>query len=73
MKGLIKQAQREVEHSEKFIDNQKRLNLHENQEGMYECRGRIEEAYPVYIPPKSILSQNIIFFAHKSTLHGAIT
>ena len=26
-KHLIKQAQREVEHSEKFMDNQKRVNL----------------------------------------------
>ena len=30
-KYLIKQAQRKVEHSEKFIVNQKRLNLHKNQ------------------------------------------
>ena len=59
MKGLIKQAQREVEHSEKFIDNQKRLNLHENQEGIYECRGRIEGAYPVYIPPEPMLVKKL--------------
>ena len=36
-KYLIKPAQREVEHSEKFIDNQKRLNLYKNQEGIYKC------------------------------------
>ena len=29
-KNLIKQAQREVRHIEKIIDNQKRLNLHKN-------------------------------------------
>ena len=46
-KYLIKQVQKEVEHSEEFIANQKRLNLHQNQEGIYECRGRIEGAYPV--------------------------
>ena len=39
--------------------NQKRLNLHKNQEGIYECRGRIEGAYPIYIPSESILSQKI--------------
>ena len=71
-KYLIKQVQREVEHSEKFIDNQKRLNLHKNQEGVYECRGRIQRAYPVYIPSESMLSQNI-FSADKSTLHGGVT
>ena len=62
-----------MEHSEKFIDNQKRLNLHENQERIYECRGRIEGAYPVYIPSESILSQKLIFSAHKGTLHGGVT
>ena len=45
------------------MDNQERLNLRKNQEGIYECRGRIEGAYPVYIPSESILSQIIIFFA----------
>ena len=55
-KYLIKQAQKEAEHSEKFIDNQRRLNLHKNQERIYECRGRIEGPYPVYIPSESILS-----------------
>ena len=57
----------------KFIDNQKRLNLHKNQEGIYEFRGGIEGAYPVYIPSESILNQKIIFSAHKSTLHGGVT
>ena len=45
----MKQTQREVEHSEKFIDNQKRLNLHKNQEGIYECRVKTQGSYPVYI------------------------
>ena len=48
-KYLMKQTQREVEHSEKFIDNQKRLNLHKNQEGIYECRVKTQGSYPVYI------------------------
>ena len=49
IKYLIEQVQREVEHSEKFIDNQKRLNLHKNQEGIYECRVKTQGSYPVYI------------------------
>ena len=53
-KYLIKQAQREVEHSEKFVDNQKRLNLHKNQEGIYECWGRTEGAYSICIPSEWI-------------------
>ena len=62
-----------MEHIEKFIKNQKRLHLHKNQEGIYACRGRIEGAYPVYIPSESILCQKFIFSAHKGTLHGGVT
>ena len=69
----MKQAQREVEHSEEFIDNQKRLHLHKNQERICECWGRTEGTYPVHIPSESILSQKTIFSAHKGTLHGGVT
>ena len=34
-KYLIKQTQREGEHCEKIINNQNRLNLHKNPEGIY--------------------------------------
>ena len=66
-KYLIKHAQREVEHSEKFIKNQKRFNLHKNLDGIYKCRGGIEAGYLVYIPSESVLSQKTIFSAHKGT------
>ena len=69
-KYVVKKAQRDVEHSKKLINNQKRLNLHKNQEKIYECRDRIEGAYPVYIPSKSVLSRKIIFSVHRSTLLG---
>ena len=52
LKHLIKQAQREVEHSEKFIYYQRRLNLHKELEGIYEYKVRTEEAYSGYIPSK---------------------
>ena len=62
-----------MEHSEKFIDNQKRLNQHKTQEEIYECQGRIKGAHAVYIPSESILSQKKLFSAHKGTLHGGVT
>ena len=40
----------EVEHDEKFIDNQV---------GVYECWSRIEGAYPVDIPSELILIQKL--------------
>ena len=71
-KHLIKQAQRKVEHSKKFKDNQKRVNLHKKVEGIYECKGGIEGAHSVYISSKSFVGQKIIFSAHKSTFHRRI-
>ena len=56
-----------MEHSEKFIDNQKRLNLHKTQDEIYECQGGIEGAHAVYIPSESIFSQKKFFSAHKGT------
>ena len=43
-----------AENSEKFQDVQKLLNLVRNVVGIYECRGRIQENYPVYLPKKLI-------------------
>ena len=68
-----KQAQREVEHNEKFIDYQKILNLHKKLEGICEYKVRIEGAHSVYIPSKSVVSQVFIFSAHKSTYHRRAT
>ena len=38
----IKLEQRKVEHSKKFEQSRKQLNLQLNREGIYECRGRIQ-------------------------------
>ena len=72
-KHLIRQALREVEHSEKFIDYQKRLNLHKKLEGICEYKVRIEGAHSVRIPSKSVVSQIFILSAHKSTYHRRAT
>ena len=61
-----------MKHSEKLINNQKRLNLHKNQEKIYKFQGRIEGACPVYIPSKSVWSQKIIFSILRSTLLGGV-
>ena len=61
-----------MQHSEKFKINEKRLDIQQNSEGIYVCKGRIESAYPIYLPNESLLSEKIIFAAHKNTLHGGV-
>ena len=71
-KFSINREQHRVQHSEKFKINEKRLDLQQNSEGIYVCKGRIEHVYPIYLPNESLLSEKIIFAAHKNTLHGGV-
>ena len=48
------------------------LNLQLNQEGLLECRGRLQGDYPVYLPDTSLISQRIVEEAHLQTLHGGV-
>ena len=71
-KFWIKSEQQKVQHSEKFKINEKRLDLQQNSEGIDVCKGRIEGAYPIYLQNQSLLSEKIIFAAHKNTLHRGV-
>ena len=48
------------------------LNLKENTKGIYECQGRIQGHYPVYLPSKPLPSEKLIFHAHPKTIHGGV-
>ena len=71
-KFWIKREQQRVQHSEKFKINEKQLDLKQNSEGIYVCKGRIQGAYPISLPDESLLSEKIIFVAHNNTLHGGV-
>ena len=60
-----------MQHSEKFKINEKRPDLQQNSEGIYVCKGRIEGTFSIYLPNKSLLSDQI-FAAHKNTLYGGV-
>ena len=48
------------------------LNPHPNQDGVLECRGRIQGKVPVYIPETSMLGLQLVEEAHQETLHGGV-
>ena len=50
--------------TEKFLEDQKRLNLQKNDEGIYVCKGRMQGHYPVYLPPRVSLAEKIVQVAH---------
>ena len=55
---------------ETFPQDQLRLNLQPNEDGVLECRGRVQGFYPIYIPGSSLWARKFVEHAHKSTLHG---
>ncbi len=67
---LIVNAQRQVD--ETFTRDQLQLNLQKNEDGVLECRGRVQWFYPIYISDSSLLARKFVEHAHKSTLHGGV-
>ena len=57
---------------ETFPQDQLRLNLQPNEDGVLECRGRVQGFYPIYIPGSSLWARKFVEHAHKSTLHGGV-
>ena len=53
-KFLIKREQKLYGNTENFEISRQPLNQKMNQEGIYECHGRIQGDYPVFIPNKSL-------------------
>ena len=64
--------QETYEKTENFREDPLKLNLQRNDDGIYECRGRIKRKYPVYLLPKVSLSEKIVQDAHELTLHGGV-
>ena len=60
--------QKRLESNENFQQYCKSLNLVQNTAGVYECRGRIQGSYPIYLPKESLLIEKVIGAAHKKTI-----
>ena len=67
---LIKIAQQSCENEAWFQEHKLILNLQRNTNDMYECRGRIQGDYPIYIPKDSLLAEKIVQEAYIRTIHG---
>ena len=49
------------------------LNLQRNQDGVLECRGRLQGFYPLYIPDSTTFAEKFVQQAHLATLHGGVS
>ena len=50
-----------------------RLKLQKNEQGLFECRGRIQGDYPIYLPDDDLLNKKLVTSANKNTLHGGVS
>ena len=50
----------------------RRSVLQKNADGLYECRGRIQGDYPIYLPD-ALFSKRLVLHAHLQTLHEGVS
>ena len=70
---LIKIAQQSCENETWFQKRKLIFNLQRDANDMYECRGRIQGDYPIYIPKDSLLAEKIVQEAHIRPVHGGVS
>ena len=56
----IKRVQEWCQGTKEFEKDQQRLNLKKSHRGLYECRGRIQDDYPVYLLDKSTFTEKLV-------------
>ena len=54
VKFWVGRAQNSQLNTDTFHEDQLKLNLQKNEEGLYVCRGRIQGSYPIYLPPDTL-------------------
>ena len=68
----IKRAQRQGLSDIHFQADKEQLSLELNADGVWECRGRIQGEYPVYLPDSVLYTAKVVQRAHVTTLHGEV-
>ena len=66
------QTQREGEKRKQYQEDRLHLNLQPNQDGLLQCRGRIQGNYPIYtfLSPQPSPCRKLVQQTHEETLHG---
>ena len=68
----VKRAQRESMNNVTFLEDKAQLNLQLNADGVWECIGRIQGEYPVYLSDSTLYAAKVVERAHVITLHGGV-
>ena len=62
----IMRVQTRAKGKDNFKEDEERLNIQENEQGILECRGRIQGQCPVYLPTDELFTEKLVM----AELHG---
>ena len=68
----IKRVQNEDSKNPHFVETSRKLNLVKNNEGIYECHGRLQGSFPTYLPADALFTKKLVRRTHVETLHGGV-
>ena len=64
IKYWVTKTQKMFENTEKFNEDQERLNLVEDSEDIYRCHGGIQGEKPIYLPSSAKFTEELVKVAH---------
>lgn len=59
--------------SQRESDDEQRLGVQRNNQGILECRGRFQGHYPIYLPNTHPYTTKLVEEAHYRTLHRGVS
>ena len=71
-KLIIRKVRQQYSDTETFKTNKKQLNVKASEEGLYQCFGRIQGEYPIFIPKESDPTEKLVEEAYILTIHGGL-
>ena len=69
----LKKVQESFKTDERSEEHRLQLNLKPNENGLLECRGRIQGVYPINVPELHQFGRKLVKEAHDRTLHGGVS
>ena len=68
----VKRVQTRATADKHYQEDRLQLNLQPNQDGVLECRGRIQGQFPLYLPDSQRFTEKLVTQVHLGTLHGRV-
>ena len=64
----VRDGQVRCQNTASFKEDQLRLNFQKNKDGLYECRGRIQGDYPIYLSESALFTKKLVMHVHTQTM-----